>query len=283
MAGTHSIDKGDATLAAPELYQPRQIISPLPGLDAIDAATLEQYRALGFVSVADVFDTEQVEAARAGLSSLIQGEKPQFDGVQFEQAAAERLEELSPAEREMAVRKLMRFTAHDARLAAISGFAPLLAVVRTLLGDREPKMFQDMALLKPPHGREKPWHQDKAYFSIAVDEPVVGLWIALDEATVANGCMHLVPGSHRDGPVVHFRRRDWQICDTQVRKDQVAAPLPAGGVLIFDGLLHHGTPPNATDQRRRALQFHYAPADATWTDPDARLAVYGSEGKDVEC
>jgi hypothetical protein len=94
MAGTHSIDKGDATLPAPELYQPRQIISPLPGLDAIDAATLEQYRALGFVSVADVFDTEQVEAARAGLSSLIQGEKPQFDGVQFEQAAAERLEEM---------------------------------------------------------------------------------------------------------------------------------------------------------------------------------------------
>ena len=151
------------------------------------------------------------------------------------------------------------------------------------MGNREPKMFQDMALIKPPGGREKPWHQDKAYFNVAVDEPVVGLWIALDEVNVANGCMHMIPGSHREGPIIHFKRRDWQICDTQVRGEQVAVPLQPGGVLIFDGLIHHGTPHNPTDQRRRALQYHYALQDAVWTDEASRLAVYGEEGKDVTC
>ncbi|WP_269542094.1 phytanoyl-CoA dioxygenase family protein [Cerasicoccus fimbriatus] len=39
-------------------------------------------------------------------------------------------------------------------------------------------------------GREKPWHQDKAYFDFPLNDRVVGVWIALGEATVANGCMH---------------------------------------------------------------------------------------------
>ena len=49
-------------------------------------------------------------------------------------------------------------------------------------------------------GREKPWHQDKAFFEIDVTSPVVGVWIALDEATPDNGCMHVIPGSHLEGP-----------------------------------------------------------------------------------
>ena len=56
-----------------------------------------------------------------------------------------------------------------------------------------------MALLKPPRGREKPWHQDHAYFNLPLDTPIVGVWIALDEATPENGCMHVIPGSHREG------------------------------------------------------------------------------------
>lgn len=269
---------------APELYQPREIADPIDGLDALTDAHLDQYRALGFLSVGGVFAPEAVEQARAGLRDLILGRVPAFEDVQFEASAAERLEALSAAQREDAVRKLMSFCAFEPRLDRLMRDGRLLATVERLMGGRVPTCFQEMALLKPPHGREKPWHQDQAYFDIRVGEPVVGVWIALDEATPANGCMHVIPGTHRDGPVVHFKRRDWQICDTQVRTDAVVAcPLAPGGVLLFDGLLHHGTPSNPTEQRRRALQFHYCPADAQWTDPEARLAVFGEEGKDVTC
>ena len=60
-------------------------------------------------------------------------------------------------------------------------------------------------------------------------------------------------------------------------------PLNPGGLMLFDGLLQHGTPHNPTKQRRRALQFHYCAKDAKWINEKARLAVFGPEGKDVTC
>ena len=62
-----------------------------------------------------------------------------------------------------------------------------------------------------------------------------------------------------------------------------AAPLAPGGCLFFDSMLHHGTPANASPQRRRALQFVYVPASAVRITQAERLAVFGSEGKDVTC
>jgi len=101
---------------------------------------------------------------------------------------------------------------------------------------------------------------------------------------IENGCMHIIPGTQAAGPVVHFRRRDWQICDTSVELGKIAAvPLRPGGLLFFDGLLHHGTPPSRSARRRRALQFHFIPEGTAKTSPEERMAVFGSEGKDVEC
>jgi phytanoyl-CoA hydroxylase len=125
------------------------------------------------------------------------------------------------------------------------------------------RMIQDMALIKPPfHGSEKPWHQDTAYFDWTPLGGVIGVWIALDEATVENGCMQVIPGSHLDGPVPHFHVRDCQVADDRVRVDRAhVVPLDPGGVLFFSGLIHHGTPPNLSGDRRRALQYHYAAAE----------------------
>ena len=148
-----------------------------------------------------------------------------------------------------------------------------------------PKLFANQAMLKPPGiGREKPWHQDHAYFNLPLDTCIVSAWVALDQATPENGCMRVIPGSHLDGPVVHFNRRDWQICDTDVARNRViAVPLDPGGVLLWHGRLHHGTPANLSDKRRRALQLHYVPSTVETIESEARLAVFGHEGKDVTC
>lgn len=279
----YTIDKQSSDAPPENLYNPQEIITPITCLDEVTEDHLNQYAELGFLSIANVFTADQVQQAKQGLADLIMDQQPDFDGVEFESSAAARLEELTLEQRELVVRKLMHFVPWDARLAALAEHDALLALVSRLMAGRKPKLFQDMALLKPPGGREKPWHQDKAYFNIDPSEPVVGLWIALDEATAETGGMHLIPGSHREGPVLHFKRRDWQICDSSVTGKQVAAPLPPGGVLVFDGLIHHGTPPNLSSHRRRALQYHYAPADAVWTDEQARLNIYGEEGKGVTC
>ncbi|MEZ0327304.1 MAG: phytanoyl-CoA dioxygenase family protein [Fimbriimonas sp.] len=293
MATKYKIDgaaSGPVELHAPDLYEPDEIAPALASLDQLNADAIEAYRRDGFLAVENVFNEAEVEEARAGLAHLVAGGNPDYDDVYYERFAAERLDELSAEERIDAVRKLAYYVEFDARLKALSHHRRILEVVSRLLGGHEPWMFQDMGMLKPPGGREKPWHQDKAYFDFPIDTPVVGVWVALDRVGRENGCMFVMKGAHRLGPVIHFNRRDWQICDADVRQlksgselPSVAVPLQPGGCLFFDGLLPHGTPTNQTNLRRRALQFHYAPASTQKVATEERMALFGSEGKNVSC
>jgi phytanoyl-CoA hydroxylase len=142
-----------------------------------------------------------------------------------------------------------------ARRRALVEHPHLLALLQRIIG-APPEFLYDRALLKPTRiGREKPWHQDLSMFEYAPDTDLVGVWVALDEAGSENGCMHVVPVTHREGVIVHFRRRDFPICDTSVAAARVVAvPLEPRGLLQFHGLLHHATPPNTSLLRRRVLQ-----------------------------
>lgn len=286
MSSTINTEPSVVELHDPHLYERCAIVPAVSGgFDAITDAHVQQYRELGFLSINDAFTPDEVQAGIDGLLHLIAGGNPEFRSIQFEARAREILPTLSIEQRQDAVRKLMYFTEFEARLKALSHHSKLLSTVGRLLETESTlNMFQDMALLKPPHlGREKPWHQDKAYFDIDMREPVVGVWVALDEATPDNGCMHLLPELGRV-PHLHFQRRDWQICDSQILgKSCIAAPLKPGGVLLFDGLLVHGTPHNGSDMRRRAVQFHYHGNRFAKVETEVRLSIFGGEGANVEC
>jgi ectoine hydroxylase-related dioxygenase (phytanoyl-CoA dioxygenase family) len=256
------------------LYRTPRVAKPLDDLQAIGAKELRRYRTDGYLAIRRGFAADTVADLLAGLASLARPDSPA--DIQYENWAEERFDQLTEEERLDATRKLMSFSRHDARLDAAAHDPAIASVVTALLGD-EPRMFQDMALIKPPGGgREKPWHQDNAFFKYAPGTPIVGVWIALDEATLDNGCMRVIPGSHREGPVRHAFQRDLQICDGEVPIDRgVAVPLPPGGLLLFDGLLQHGTPTNLTRTRRRALQFHYTVDAAVSTSDDEHRATFG--------
>lgn len=267
------------------LYDPTGVVTGVDGFDAVTDAHVAQFHEQGYLIVENAFTAQEVQIALDGLFHLLSGAVEEFNGVQYELASAGvAVEDLSVEEKQDYVRKFMSFVDYDERLNELAHHPLLLALVERLIGEA-PFLFQSMALLKPPRlGRDKPWHQDAAYFQIELDAKVVGCWIALDEATIENGCMVIAPGSHLKGPVVHFRRRDWQICDTDVdNSGAVAVPLKPGGLLIFQSLLHHGTPPNDSGLRRRALQFHYRPQSAPLTSQEERLAIFGGEGLGAEC
>jgi phytanoyl-CoA hydroxylase len=277
----------DAVIAEyPEnLYHYNAIARGVKGFDAVGAAEIELFHEQGFLVIDNAFNPQEVKDAIDGLVHLLSGENPDFTGVMYEQAAAGiDVETMSPEERQDYVRKFMWFTPHDARLNALAHHPRLLDVVTRIM-EEPPLLFQDMALLKPPHiGREKPWHQDHAYFDLPLETLVMGVWIALDEATTENGCMIMIPGSHRQGPVVHFKRRDWQICDTQVNNAwAVAVPLQPGGCLLFHSLIHHGTPTNHSGLRRRAVQFHYRPQSSPVTNEEERMKIFGGEVRGAIC
>ena len=168
--------------------------------------------------------------------------------------------DLDDADRlEMQVRKFMWFEEEAPVFKGIlAPDGPILPVVRQILKD-EPLLFQSMALVKPPKiGSTKPWHQDNAYFSVSPLEAVCGVWIALDEATVENGCMHMLKGGHHAGAHRHEHKRDCEISvDKLDLKTLEPIPLKPGGALFFSGMVPHMTPPNRSSSRRRALQFHF--------------------------
>jgi phytanoyl-CoA hydroxylase len=284
----------DSTLAAfdeeaggecpPELYRAEQAAAGLAGFAAVSDDQIALFHEQGYLIIHDAFTGAEVAGALAGLLDLIGGKYPAYRGIQYEKNTRDLVAALPSEQKQDAIRKLWKMVEHERHVAALAQHPQLIALVTRLIGDA-PELFQDQALLKPPLlGREKPWHQDNAYFNLPPETPVVGVWIALDQATPENGCMYIIPGSHRAGPMIHFKRRDWQICDTDVAADDAwTVPLNPGGCLIFHGLLHHGTPPSRSPQRRRALQFHYKLASVAQIAPEQRLAVFGSEGKDVTC
>ncbi|WP_152363956.1 phytanoyl-CoA dioxygenase family protein [Microlunatus speluncae] len=132
-----------------------------------------------------------------------------------------------------------------------------LAVARQLLGD-EAMPAGDHAISKPPaHGAPTPWHQDEAYWSPAYDHTAISVWMPLQEATMQNGCMQFVPGSHRSGVVPHELvdpdAHALQVADPITDDvERVAVPLPAGGCTIHHCRTLHYAGANTSDGTRRA-------------------------------
>lgn len=254
------------------------------GFTAVTETDIEYFHQYGYLVINDAFSDREVSDALAGMIHLMDGKRPDFRAIQFEPSLAKAKDEMEDDERRDAIRKIFNYVNHEPRLNAMATHPGLLDVLERIMEDT-PQLFQDMALVKPPrYGSEKPWHQDCAYFNLPEGTTVVGVWVALDEATAENGCMHVIPGSHDEGPMIHFKRRDWQICDTDVPVGRdTMVPLKPGGCLFWHGLTHHGSPVNRSEQRRRALQLHYKPASCGEVTTQERMAVYGSEGKDVDC
>ncbi len=120
-------------------------------------------------------------------------------------------------------------------------------------------------------GVEKTWHQDSSYFSI---EPMalVSSRVALDDVTLDNGCLWVVPGSHKLGPLAHSQvwmvgeRQDMCIPDTafDASREQPIV-MRAGDCSFHHSLLLHRSGPNRTSQRRRGIATHYMSAQSRWT------------------
>ena len=265
------------------LYRYDNVHAPLPNPQAFRPEHVEHYRQHGFIAIENVFSPEEVQGGKAGISHLIAGGNPAFKGVQFERSATD-IEKLSVQQREDLVRKIMDMIEYEPRLKHMATHPSMLPIASALVG-AELKLIQDMGLLKPAHvGREKPWHQDTAYFVYEPLEDIIGVWIALDPATLENGCMHVIPGSHLEGPRPHYHDRDCQLPDEDVKvANDVAVPLKPGGVLFFSSLLHHGTPPNRSPSRRRALQFHFAAAHCRRIDGSRHEQLFHDDAGYAGC
>jgi len=129
--------------------------------------------------------------------------------------------------------------------------------------DGATKCMQSMLFFKPPGLQGQAWHQDERFIPTR-DRSLVGAWIAVDDADIDNGCLWVLPGSHRTGQLWptrdHGKPELFDPTDESFGFDDEAAipvEVSAGSVVFFNGYLLHRSLPNRSTRRRMALVNHY--------------------------
>jgi len=130
------------------------------------------------------------------------------------------------------------------------------------------RVWHDQALFKPPFGNPTGWHLDNPYWSFSSKQSL-SFWIALDDATLENGCMWYIPGSHKEATYENVGIGQ-NIADLfkvypQWREiDPACGACKAGSVVWHNGLTAHGAGANMTRHPRRAMTCAFMPDGATF-------------------
>ncbi len=139
-------------------------------------------------------------------------------------------------------------------------------IVCDLLGP-DIDVFQSQYIFKNPGAWGQPWHQDSHYFTFN-QQPQIGLWLAISEATLENGCLAVVPGSHKQPILPHGpdKRPGANYGYLEIDETEFAAStaqpvfMEPGDLLVFHSFLVHRSFDNKSTARRQAMVYHYGKA-----------------------
>jgi len=163
---------------------------------------------------------------------------------------------------------------HD-RVPEFRDFCRHEVIAKTLrsIGIETAELWQTMYIFKQPGiGGEVRWHQDATYLQTSPSS-VVGLWVAVEDATRENGCLWVQPGGHR-APLREIYEVDHQSGQGTLRTldptpwpqpgEAVPLELSAGSLVAFSDHLPHYSSTNRSQRSRHAFTMHFAPAGAQW-------------------
>ena len=231
---------------------------------------IAQFRADGYLALPSITTPAEVAQLRGIFDRLFAEGAGWEKGAQFDLAGTDE-------DRRPALPQILNPAEFAPELLATEFRRTALAIARQLLGaDAEP--WFEHAILKPPrYGAATPWHQDEAHRNDpGVDYDQLSVWLPLQEATEANGCMRFIPRSHR-GPVLAHRSPgdDPRVTALECTggfapEDAVPCPLPPGGATIHHCRTLHSAGPNASDIPRRAYILAFRSA----MRPDADFRGY---------
>lgn len=226
----------------------------------VTPAQIEQYQKDGFVVLHDFLSPEELEDWRTQVEEAVadrlkvggwlqnQNDPDSYYSQVFTQC-------LKLLETHAGVRRLML----DERLGRVAGELAKVDGIR---------IWHDQALFKPPFGNPTGWHLDNPYWSFSSPD-AISLWVALDDATEANGCLYYLPGTHKTaryensgignniGALLSIYPEWRQIAS-------VATPCKAGSAVLHNGLVAHGAGANMTHLPRRAMTCAYMPMGSTF-------------------
>ncbi len=155
------------------------------------------------------------------------------------------------------------------------------------LGIDDPLLLQSMYICKQSYiGGEVTCHQDSTYLYIK-DQPVLGLWFALEDATLENGCLWAIPGGHRTPlksrsirnkndqvSIEVYDSSPWQL------DNMIPLEVPQGSLIVLHGLVPHMSKENISPRSRHAYALHVMSgrhdyAEDNWLQRPAHMPLRG--------
>jgi ectoine hydroxylase-related dioxygenase (phytanoyl-CoA dioxygenase family) len=250
-----------AALAAWESWPSSGLPAGYFRLPMMDAAT-EFFAEQGFLVAVDALSMDEVEGLRAETTAICRGERGAVRGVE-------------PIEGETEAEALRRYLCihFPHKISPLMfdslGHPSMVDVLTHVIGPNV-KCMQSMLFIKAAGKPGQAWHQDEDYIPTR-DRSLTGGWIALDDATVENGCLWVIPGSQKRGILWQqdFHEDSRFDCASEswgfpwTNDDAVPVEVKAGSIVFFNGyLLHRSLPNRATSGYRRSLVNHYMSAES---------------------
>jgi non-haem Fe2+, alpha-ketoglutarate-dependent halogenase len=221
---------------------------------------LEGYRRDGFLFPIDVFSVAEVNSFRNAFESLLESSR---------HCSPKRFDRLH----------LFFDWAHQ-----VVTHSTLLDVVEGILGD-DILVYGTLVLSKQPHDeRYVSWHQDSFYSGLHLT-PSTSAWIALTPSHQGNGCMRVVPGSHKLGALDHdnvsgdphlLNRRGERIKTEVDETEAVDVVLRPGQISLHESTIVHGSNANASDEPRIGFIVRFV--TSRMTNPNTRLLRVRGDG-----
>jgi ectoine hydroxylase-related dioxygenase (phytanoyl-CoA dioxygenase family) len=206
------------------------------------------------------YDDAQVAALRERLHAVMEGRA---------QAEPEALRNLRGGEldSDQVVVQIVNIWEADDLFRAHLAHPEITAMIAQLTQAETIRVWHDQIQYKPPiTGSATDWHQDHPAWPILEPADLISCWVALDDATVENGCMWMVPGSHRWGAHRGLGsgegfapRYDPTLIPEGAKVTAVPCEVKAGYGMFHHCLTWHGSPPNPSPRPRGAIAVHYMP------------------------
>lgn len=228
---------------------------------------VRQYLDEGYLEIHGLLTPREIAILREEVVKFARGDYPLANFRPLPKGASD----------EDAMRRLLVVDAAHAASSAVSelirqpricGVISQIAAAHRRGWDGSAKFVQSTLYVKPPGAQGHPWHQDDRAIR-TWDQSLCAAWIPLDDATVDNGCLWVIPGSHRKGylyPLCKHNKPDFAFNYEAHGFDDseaVQVEVRAGSMLFFSGSLLHRSLPNRSQSFRRAFVHHYTSA---WTE-----------------
>ncbi len=228
----------------------------------LSTAQVRSYINSGYLVLPGLINADELAELKADASRIARGHYPSaaLKPLPADMSEAEVLKNILCIHQPHTISPVMtKYVTHQ----EICGTLSQITAAHLPFWDGSVKCMQSMLFVKPPQFQGQAWHQDEIYIPTR-DRSLIGAWIAIDDATVDNGCLYVIPESQRSGYLYpqrpHNNPDEFDFAPESYGFDESAempVEVAAGIVVFFNGYLLHCSRRNRSTGYRRVLVNHY--------------------------